>query len=433
MWVKGGGTARKILRVMLQKLRELQVPIEEETMVFELLEKDGAFAGALGVRKNSGEMVYFRAKAVILGTGGAHGIYPHSVASSDMTGDGYAMASRLGLPLANMEFVQCGPGVIWPTLVVLSGPVYRNGPVFVDVNGREIIQDYAPAGVFPVDVVNKKVYPYTVSDISTYLDIAIYRRMKEGPATEHGGVYMDLRGKADLPRRLPVTTAKLKLFGIDPMTQLLETGIVTQCMNGGVCMENADAATAVCGVYVVGEAAGGVRGPDRPGGNSLCECQVFGNRAGKAAALYAKSGDYIQTVEPVEDLAQHKTRSLRENGKFEVGQVIETIRKTMWENCLIIRNEQGLRSGLSKIAALSQEVIGEGLSCGRQNIMEALGLLNMLDVAGIIMTAALAREESRGPHYREDYPAQNDAEWKRIIYVRRNGNGSFSSAFAPAE
>jgi len=420
--VKGGGTAREILRVLLQRVRDYGASLEEDTMVFDLLEWDGAFAGALGVRKGTGDVVFFRAKSVILTTGAAHQLYRDSVSTADMTGDGYAIAYRLGLPLLNMEFVQIGPGIIWPKTMVLSGPVYRMNPIFRDVQGREFLQDYLPNGLTPGEVIGKKVFPYTSSNHSAYLDIAIYRKQREGPSTEHGGVYMDLRGKQDISKKIPTTFEHLQKQSVDPMSEELEVGIVMQCMNGGILMESGDASTRISGIYVAGEVAGGVRGPDRPGGNALCECQVFGNRAGKAAAGYAASAARNCPAVSIESRVAERTGLLSPDSGMDLESARATIQEIMWDCCLVIRREQGLLEGLQKLTALLDGIKQDKLYCKRADLLEGLSVLNLLDVARIVMTAALERQESRGPHFRADYPHQNDDVWKKCICITKGKN-----------
>lgn len=422
-----GVTSRNMLRTLARHLSSRQVPIDEEVMIFRILTDDAGVSGALGIARRTGRVCYYRTRAVVLATGGAYHLYRHAVGTPEMTGDGYGLALGLGLPLVNMEFVQIGPAVIHPSVVLLSGPVWKTHPELCLASRRPLFQGALPEGITTDAVLDHKAFPFTSSNPSFYLDTAIQRAAELDP-TAHGGVWC--RFPADraelMESRMPKTKRMLLSRGIDPF-QDMEVGLVAQCMNGGVPMRSSDGETDLPGLFAVGEVAGGVRGPDRPGGNSLAEGQVFGHRAGTRAAetsrLSPRSVPAPRLGSGLEDLNRWLHRG-RHAGAV-LSQYTELLKHTMSTRCLVIRDADGLRQGQETLSAL-RESLSQGFSdLSPALAVHALSLQNMLMSAETILTAAGHRTESRSGHYREDFPERDDQRWLNSLAVHMSEPGVF--------
>jgi len=419
-----GVTARHILIALSKQLKKHDVPIDENIMVFKLLtDNNQKIIGALGINKYTKKITLYKTPSVILACGGAHNIYKHSVGTPDMTGNGYAMALELGIPLINMEFIQIGPASINPSVTLLSGPVWKTKLILKNQQKEDIIEKYVPLNISLDDVYTKKVFPFTISTPAFYLDTSIQKEIELNP-TPNGGVWgiMPPGSENIVKEKMPKTNGVLKSKGID-VFNYFEIALVAQCMNGGALIENPDGATKVHGLFAAGETAGGVRGPDRPGGNSLAEGQVFGHRTGKAAANVAKSATK-------NDCEQESLLALRDlnnwinksNGDEELQEAIITLQETMYKNCLIIRNKERLKTALRIIDDLHSSLEDGQFNINLDNLYTAIDFNHMLLVAKSIVLSAQARTESRSCHYREDYPEKDDANWVKSICVLKENN-----------
>lgn len=419
-----GVTARHILNIIAKELKKNEVPIDEQMMVFQLVtDSEKRIVGALALDVAQNEFVFYQTSSVILACGGAHFLYTYGVGTPDMTGDGYAMAYQQGIPLVNMEFVQIGPGVINPPVTLLSGPVWKTHPILSNQKGERFLERNLPPGVDVKDVNNQKAFPFTVSNHSFYLDTLIQRESEANPSP-NGGVWCEMApgSEAIVEQKMPKTKRVLKSKGIDVHSDKFEVGLVAQCMNGGAQITTPDGETDIKGLFISGETAGGLRGPDRPGGNSLAEGQVFGYRTGKAAAHYSlmhgkelsSKGFYIQEFHSIKKWIENS-----QNGTKDVLDSIRELRRNMYQNCLVIRNESRLKDAWDYLMQTEQDLQQGNYALRLDNIKSALELRNMIITAKSIVLAALLRTESRSCHYREDFPEKNDTKWKRSIRIRK--------------
>lgn len=414
-WVKGGDTGRAILRGLLHRLEQYSVQIHESIMIFQVLENNGRLCGALGVDRETGRIILFKAGSAVLATGGAQKIYRVSLSTEEMTGDGYALSLEIGLPLVNMEFVQFGPALMRPLAMALSGPIYTLNPKICNANEEEFLSSYLPSGVQPSQVFAKKVFPFSSSDLSKYLDIAIYSELLARRGTPNSTIYYDLREKAHLLKeKIPNTYQNLSALGLDMEREMLEVSIAAQCMNGGTLIEGVHGETGLTGLFVAGEVGGGLRGPDRPGGNSLTEGQVFGYRAGAKAAEIATS---IQEV-PNSLLSEAERRikglfTLPENG-MGLEEMQKEIQTLMWENALVVRRREGLERVLEEL----DRTITRIPLPSQEDLYKALSLYNSIRTSQAVVLSALERRESRSAHYREDYPNKGGEEWEKSHSIR---------------
>jgi len=208
--------------------------------------------------------------------------------------------------------------------------------------------------------------------------------------------------------------------GIDPRRDAMEVGIAFQCLNGGVRMTDTAASATISGLFVIGELAGGVRGPDRPGGNSLAESQVFGHRAGNGAARYAAARAETGTPDG-EPVAERLAQALRPGTGFSAAVLAEDLRRAMQTHCLVEKNAAGMAEAL-KIVHQIRELLAQGGGASPANVMDLLSLDNMATTAGIILAACLRRQESRSSHYRTDFPQRDDAGSAHSVVLQRDGN-----------
>jgi fumarate reductase (CoM/CoB) subunit A len=316
------------------------------------------------------------------------------------------MAYRAGARLVNMEFFQVGPAVFnAPLKFIIHSHMWRLRPRLTNTLGEEFLPRYCPAGIDPAEVLDLKAmsYPFSVRTDAKYLDIAIFKEVMAGRGTPSGGIFFDVThvDRDTLLARAPITYETLLKAGIDLARDRIEVGLVVQNFNGGILID-ADGFTGVKGLYAAGEVTGGVHGADRPGGNNLIDTQVFGYRAGRAAADYAANGKKkaVRTGR-VKDFKAAPLSPEDEALLLESSELYTA-------NLTIVRTGKGLR-----------EVLAFNERHGR-NAGTIVG--NRLTVGTLLATAALARQESRGTHYREDFP-DTDPTWKKRIVLSRSEGG----------
>lgn len=379
-------------------------------LVCELLINKGAAAGAWGLFKNSGEPVLFMARSVVLATGGAGALYERRDTPSALTGDGYALAARTGASLVDMEFVQFYPLVT----------AYRRGrsEVFIPPMTAEIAPLVNRAGI---DLVKKHglVRPIAVRS----RDLTCRAIVDEGLAwLDFSGVtaedWENNKGAFD-----PAEASQLKEW---LHNNLLSRGKLVPVLpaahfNMGGVKINAAAETDIPGLFAAGEAAGGLHGANRLGGNALTETVVFGKKAGQGAAAYMgnaisedKAALQVKTA-----LAEIKAAYMDKQGPA-LSEARAELTKLMWEKVGIIRDRAALTDALREINQLNSQAF----NCAESEIPKLLEFKNMLLAAELICRSALFREESRGSHYRSDFPAQDDDNWRCHTGIRLEGEKS---------
>jgi succinate dehydrogenase/fumarate reductase flavoprotein subunit len=428
-----GVTARHILNILAREIKQREVPIDEDMMIFKLLTDENGIVGAVGIDLNTNEFVLYQTPTVILACGGAHYIYSYGVGTPDMTGNGYAMAFELGVPLINMEFVQIGPALINPPVTLLSGPIWKTNPVLLNEKNEPILEKQLPEGITVDDVNHEKAFPFTVSNASFYLDTTIQKESERNPSP-HGGVWCDMTLCSEdiIEEKMPKTKRVLKSKGINVHEDRFEVGLAAQCMNGGAQIIDSDGKTIVNGLYAAGETAGGVRGPDRPGGNSLAEGQVFGHRSGNAAAAYSKqqksnmANILALAMDELEKLSNWIEQS---DGQEELDHAIASLKENMHVNCLIIRNEERLTKMYNFLNDLEKAMESGQFTINQDNFTKAIELNHMIVTAKSIVLSAKERKESRSCHYREDYPSKDDQAWNKSIRVALNNGEMIQEYF----
>jgi fumarate reductase (CoM/CoB) subunit A len=400
----GGSTGRDMVRVLKDEINKRGVGILENVRVIDLVRDDqGRVCGALALMGQ--KKIFIAASATILASGGAGRIFSHHVNPPSLEGDGWSMAYRAGARLVNMEFFQVGPAVFnAPLKFIIHSHMWRLHPRLTNSLGEEFLSHYCPAGVDPTDVLDLKAmsYPFSVRTDAKYFDIAVFKEVMSGRGTPAGGVYFDVThvDRETLLAKAPITYETFRRAGIDLARDRIEVGMVVQNFNGGILIDE-NGSTGVEGLYAAGEVTGGVHGADRPGGNNLLDTQIFGYRAGRAAAAYAANTGKRPAGAGMPRNANSALFSP------ETEDLLNKSAELYYANLTVVRSKKGLQDVLD---------FNERHKANANAIVR-----NRLLVGSLLGTAALTREESRGTHYREDFPAENPAWRKRIVLSGAEG------------
>ena len=454
-------------RTGLEMIRTLQdhgihqgIDVHMECTITRLLKNDGRVVGAFGYERERGRFTLFRTRSLVLATGGVGRAYKITSNSWEYTGDGHALAYDAGAELVDMEFVQFHPtGMIWPPSVrgiLVTEGVRGEGGVLKNNDGRRFMFDDIPSNYRAQTAESEdEGWRYTQGDKSArrppelltrdHVSRCIVREIKEGRGSPHGGVYLDIawiksrmpNAAAHIKKKLPSMYHQFKqLADIDITEEPMEVGPTTHYIMGGIRVDADTQMSSLPGLFAAGECAAGINGANRLGGNSLSDLLVFGKRAGESAARFAREqraasidGDEIDeaarlAVEPFE-------RSAPGEGPY---QVQYTLQETMQDLVGIVRNEAEMRRALACLSTLRERASRVGVGGHREYNPAwhaALDLHNLLTVSEAITRSALERRESRGGHFREDYP-DKDAAFETInVVVRKGPDDSMQVSRAP--
>ncbi len=382
----------------------------EEYFVTNLVVEDEIVKGIAAIELKTGELVFFEAKAVILATGGAGRLYGFTSCSHIVTGDGTALAYRAGVPLKDMEFVQFHPTGLVPAGGVLISEACRGeGGYLLNKNGERFMAKYAPEKMelAPRDIVARAIWTEILEGRGFDGDYGPY-------------VALDLThlGEDRIKERLPlIREASIKFAGIDPVEEPIPVRPTVHYFMGGI-HTNSRSGTPIKGLYAAGECACvSIHGANRLGGNALAECLVFGRVAGEVAAEYALSAkqgkisaEFMQKEEKriFDDL-------LGKSGDESPYQIKKELNETMENYFWIFREGDGMLKGVKKIQELKERYknveINDKSRGFNTDLTSAIEIGYMLDLAEVVAIGALKRQESRGAHYRLDYPKRDDKNW----------------------
>ncbi|MCD6503830.1 FAD-dependent oxidoreductase [Candidatus Bathyarchaeota archaeon] len=423
----GADTGRQIMNALKKIVNERGIRVLENTMAVDLVMNDGRIVGAVAIDVETLEPTFFEAKSTVISTGGAGSLFLHNVFPNGMTGDGYAMALRAGAKLVNMEFMQIGPCVTNPFKFDVGGILWRLSPRLINGRGEEYLKKYLPVGVSLEEAYRLKAvsFPFTMRNASGYIDIANFTEIIEGRGTKNRCVYFDL---SHIDPRILETEAQIPFrffldHGIDIRKEPLEIAPAIQHMNGGILI-NERAEAGIPGLYAAGEAAGGQHGADRPGGNSLADCQVFGARAGRYAAERALKTTVASNIKAARKIMERVEALSRLKEGVDIEVIREEVKETMWKNVSVVRRGDKLAEAVEKLLGY-RKLLNSRLNVGENRLIEALELRNMIDVGLAIAKTALTRRETRGSHYRVDYPSRDDSRWMKMIEIQIS-NGALS-------
>jgi len=452
----GDRTGLEMIRTLQHRAVSKGIDVFMECTILRLLTDGGQIAGALGYWRESGRLTVFRAKAVVLATGGIGKAWQVTSNSWEYTGDGHALALRAGADLIDMEFVQFHPtGMVWPPSVrgiLVTEAVRGDGGVLRNAEGRRFMFDYIPETFRAETAETEEEADRWYDDHSIArrtpdllprdeVARAINSEVKEGRGSPHRGVFLDIASRRDpetIKRRLPSMYHQFKqLADVDITKDPMEVGPTCHYMMGGVRVDPETQAATVPGLYAAGEAAGGLHGANRLGGNSLSDLLVFGLRAGRYAAEHARGLPAMPRIDPGQ--VEATTREALAPFERADGENPYTLQHEL-QDCMqelvgIIRTEGELKSALERIGTL-QERAGRARVEGHRQYNPgwhlALDLASMLVVSECVTLAALERKESRGAHTRDDYP-RPDPELAKVKVVVRALDGRLAVTREPLD
>jgi succinate dehydrogenase / fumarate reductase flavoprotein subunit len=454
-------------RTGLEMIRTLQdhgihqgIDVHMECTVTRLLKDGDRVVGAFAYERERGRFKVFAARAIVLATGGVGRAYKITSNSWEYTGDGHTLAYDAGADLMDMEFVQFHPtGMVWPPSVrgiLVTEGVRGEGGILTNNQGRRFMFDDVPENYRGQTADNEEEgWRYTQGDKNArrppelltrdHVSRCIVREIKEGRGTPHGGVYLDISWiKKRLPnapehirKKLPSMYHQFKqLADIDITEEPMEVGPTTHYIMGGVRVDAETQMSSVPGLFAAGECAAGINGANRLGGNSLSDLLVFGKRAGEFAAKYAReqgaaSIDSRQADEAARRAVAPFERSSQREGPYQVQYALQ---ETMQDLVGIVRNEAELRRALDCLTRLRERAAEVGVGGHREynpGWHAALDLHNLLTVSEAITRSALERRESRGGHFREDYPDKDPAFGTFNLVVRKGRDDTMLVSRAP--
>ena len=421
----GWGHAGDVVKVLVKQIQRHNVAVYENTFITDLLVKDGVCIGALALGPD-GEIIAYRAGAVVLGAGGARQMFPLEPDRPviDTTGDGYAMALRAGAELTNMEFTQYMLHGLQPFTLQAPGVFWALFPKLTNIHGDDALAPYLPADVSQEQVMHERTlhYPFSSRDSSKWLDIAIATEIKEGRGTDQGALYLDFSG-VDVRNFRPARSQHLPQDNSQPVVLpqgLLQVRPAAHAINGGLII-NEQAAATLPGLYAAAEVAAGPHGADRLGGGMVSNGQVFGHRAGLHAANHASLAGRQNLSADVLELPLARLQSY-DRGEQNADEVLTALQAATGKLLMVTRNEAGLKTLLARLEELSHDRLPQVAIKDTQTLRRTLEVENSLLTAELMTRAALMRRESRGSHYREDYPDQDNENWRvNIIFRQEDG------------
>ena len=415
----GDRTGLEMIRTLQDRGVHLGIDVFMECAITKLLMDGDRVSGALGYWRETGRFVVFKAKAIVIATGGIGKAWRITSNSWEYTGDGMALAYEAGAELMDMEFVQFHPtGMVWPPGVqgiLVTEAVRGEGGILRNKNGERFMERYDP----------EKMELSTRDVVAR----AIYTEAREGRGTEHGGAYLDISHKPAeyVKKKLPSMYHQFReLADVDITQGPMEVGPTCHYMMGGIRVAAETAQSTVPGLFAAGEAAAGLHGANRLGGNSLSDLLVFGRRAGAAAAEYANTSG-VAEVEAEQVL--RATQELLEPFETTQGespyQIHRELEDTMQNHVGIFRNKEDLQRGLQELELLNARaarVKVEGSRLFNPGWHLARDLKSMLTVSKAVALSAAARKESRGAHSRIDFPNYDDTWAKQHNIIVRDGD-----------
>jgi succinate dehydrogenase / fumarate reductase, flavoprotein subunit len=456
----GDRTGLEIIRTLQDHGIHLGLDVHMEFTVVSLLSDGGRIAGALGYDRERGRFRVFKAKATVLATGGIGRAYRITSNSWEGTGDGHALAYFAGAELMDMEFVQFHPtGMVWPPSVqgiLVTEGVRGEGGVLRNSEGRRFMFDDIPDNYRSQTADNPdEGWRYTQGDKNArrppelltrdHVARCIMREVKAGRGSPHGGVFLDIAWiKERIPnapehirKKLPSMYHQFKeLAGLDITVEPMEVGPTTHYVMGGVRVAAETQMSSLPGLFAAGECAAGINGANRLGGNSLSDLLVFGKRAGEHAAIFAKSNGAISIDERQVETATKRSLEPfeRANAPENPFKVQQDLQDMMQDLVGIVRVEDEMQRALTGLDALKSRAGQVGVTGHREfntGWHAAQDLGNLLMVSEAITRSAIDRKESRGGHFRSDYPDKDHAYATFNIVVKRGPDGEMQVSRAP--
>jgi succinate dehydrogenase / fumarate reductase flavoprotein subunit len=447
-----------MIRTLQDHAIHLDIDVHMECTVIDLFKDGDRISGALAYDRERGRFRLFEAKAIVLATGGIGRAFHVTSNSWEYTGDGQSLAYRAGAALQDMEFVQFHPtGMVWPPSVrgiLVTEGVRGEGGILVNKEGRRFMFDDIPENYRSQTADNEEEgWRYVRGDKNArrppelltrdHVARCIMREVREGRGSPHGGVFLDIswiktkisNAPEHIKKKLPSMYHQFKqLADIDITTTPMEVGPTTHYVMGGISVDGDTQMSSVPGLFAAGESAAGLHGANRLGGNSLSDLLVFGKLAGEHAAQYASSVSQ-STISPdalnaasqsaLEPFERQSAGTAHE-GAYQVQYALQEMMQTLVG---IVRREEEMSQALEGLSGLRQRAARVSVPGNREynpGWHTALDLQNLLTVAEAVTRSALERKESRGGHFRDDYPEKDPSYATFNILVRRADDGSMT-------
>ena len=428
-------TGHMILQTLYQQCIKRDVRFFNEFYVLDLLMEDGRATGAVAYELASGELHVFRAKAVVFATGGYGKMFKISSNAHTLTGDGMAVVYRRGVPLEDMEFYQFHPTGIYKMGILISEAVRGEGGILINGEGERFMERYAPTikDLAPRDMVSR----------------AIFQEVKEGRGVDgEDYVYLDVRhlDPEVIETKIPDVTEFARIYlGVEPKTEPVPIQPTAHYGMGGIPTDVdgrvvvGEAEEAVPGLYAAGECACvSVHGANRLGTNSLLDIVVFGRRAGRHASDHAGQVGHAEVSADAAEPTRGWLRSLlSSSGSVRMADVRAELQEAMTDLAGVVRTQEGLEKAVAVLGDLRERYgrafVEDKGSVYNTELMEAWELGALLDCADTLVAAALARDESRGGHFRADHELRDDNRWLRHSLAYREDDGSVRLEYKPVK
>jgi succinate dehydrogenase / fumarate reductase flavoprotein subunit len=446
-------TGHMILQTLYQQCLKNKVNFFDEYQVLDFIIVNGKAAGVVAVELATGELHTFHAKAVIFATGGHGRIFEVTSNAYAYTGDGAAILLRRGLPLEDMEFFQFHPTGIYKLGILITEGVRGEGGILINGKGERFMPKYAPTvkDLASRDVVSRAIYTEIKEGRGVdgknyvYLDVrpeSVNKYAAMGGRTNPDGTPYTITGEQVLAKLPDIIDFCRVYLGVDPITQLMPIQPTAHYTMGGIPTNKFgevvidDKNTVFPGLFAAGECACvSVHGANRLGTNSLLDLVVFGKHAGQRAAEYAKQADFESLPQDAEADARSTMEALRNgSGKENAFDINNELKKVMFEDVGIYRNEKDMTAALNKVRELKDRFkhvrVTDTGKIFNTELLNAWELGNLLDVAEVVAVCALNRTESRGGHSREDYPERDDKNWLKHTLIRRK-DGKLDITYKP--
>ena len=409
---QGDRTGAELLNALKEEIIRRDIECIEEVMITSLVTDADQVIGATGLDLKDSSLIYFKAKSVILASGGAGQLYPVTSNTFQKNGDGYAISYRAGANLVDMEQVQFHPtGMVAPESkkgVLVTEAVRAEGGKLINSEGERFMSKYAPE---KMELATRDVVARS-----------IYQEIIEGRGTENGGVYLDISHLDDdyIDEKLETMVLQFENVGVDIKHGPIEVAPTAHHFMGGLKIDT-DASSSLKNLFGAGEVCGGVHGANRLGGNALADTQVFGKIAGLSASKAAKATDLKTNDEQVQEEAS-RIEGLIKEGSIKPQEFKNRIKNLMWEKVAIVREEKTLNEALKELQEMQNELSDLDVSDRTQyndDLLTALEVINMVEICILTVKSAILRRESRGAHFRSDFPETKD-EWKKSIVINKN-------------
>ncbi len=409
---QGDRTGAELLNALKEEIIRRDIECIEEVMITSLVTNGDEVIGATGLNLKDSSLIYFKAKATILASGGAGQLYPVTSNTFQKNGDGFAIAYRAGANLVDMEQVQFHPtGMVAPESkkgVLVTEAVRAEGGKLINNDGERFMSKYAPE---KMELATRDVVARS-----------IYQEIIEGRGTEKGGVYLDISHLDDdyIDEKLETMVLQFENVGVDIKHGPIEVAPTAHHFMGGLKIDT-DGSSSLKNLFGAGEVCGGVHGANRLGGNALADTQVFGKISGVSASEACKACELKTNEEQVQEEAS-RIEGLIKKGSIKPREFKNKIKSLMWEKVAIVRDEATLNEALKELLEMQNELDEMDVSDKKQynaDLVTALEVINMVEICILIVKSAIIRRESRGAHFRSDFPESLD-EWKKSIVLSKN-------------